>query len=334
MQPGPYIVYGCAPSYYTRMVEAALRYMGVPHDVRAKSPDVRDRLDARAGTHLIPVVETPEDWVIHDSTAIVQLLDARFPDRFVIPRSPKQRLACRLIDDLLDEWFVRAALHLRWIDDTDAHACALKISRDLARGEPPEPAADFIMTWGRKAMRAMDAGDSHQEALRAEFARFLTLCASTIGRKGGLFGARLSMADLTLLGAMKAHFAADDYARAFIAAHAPALLNWTDTAWDRRQGAEGFDGGDALPPEMPEILALLEGGYGRFLPANRAALEAGERFAVFQTADGESLSVRARPSAEAARQALAAEIAALPDADRKTVRDWLSEAGLLTLFED
>lgn len=334
MQPGTYAVYGCDPSYFTRMVEAALRYMRIPHESRPKSPDVRDRLEARAGTHLIPVVETPEGWVVHDSTHIVQLLDARFPDRFVIPRTPKQKIACRLLDDLIDEWFVRAALHLRWIDDDEAQACALKIAQDLARGEPAGPAAEFIQTWGRKAMRVMDAGAVHQDALRTEFARFLTLCESALARSGGLFGPRLSMADLTLLGAMKAHFAADDYARAFVAAHAPALLDWTEASWDRQLGDEAFGADDALPEEMDALLALFAGGYGRFLPANRAALAEGGKFAVFETADGQTLSVRARPSAEAARQALAAEIAALPGRDRQTVRDWLDDAGLLPLFED
>ena len=334
MQPGAYIVYGCDPSYFTRMVEAALRYMRVPHETRPKCPRVRDRLEARAGTHLIPVVETPEGWVVHDSTHIVQLLDARFPARHVIPRTPRQKIACRLIDDLIDEWFVRAALHLRWIDDEEAKACALKIAEDLARGEPREPAAEFIQTWGRKAMRVMDAGPEHQDGLRAEFARFLTLCAGALEPSGGFFGPRLSMADLTLLGAMKAHFAADDYARAFVAGHAPALLDWTDAAWNRTLDGEAFDPDDRLPEQMDALLALFAGGYGRFLPAHRAALDSGRKFAVFETADGQTLSVRARPSAEAARQALAAEIADLPGPERADVRGWLDEAGLLTLFED
>ena len=334
MQPGQYIVYGCDPSYFTRMVEGALRYMAIPHEARAKSPDVRGWVEARAGTHLIPVLHTPEGWMIHDSTHIIQLLDARFPDRFVIPRTPRQRIACRLLDDWIDEWFVRAALHLRWIDDEDAKACARKIVADLARGEDPEPAAEFIMHWGRKAMKVMDAGAERQAWIRAEFARFLSLSASAVGRSGGYFGARLSLADLKLLGAMKDHFAADDHARAFVAEHAPSLLDWTDRSWDRVMGEEQFDADDALPAEMDALLALFRDGFGRFLPANRAALAAGDRFVKFQTADGESQSMLARPAAEAARIALAAEIAGLASADRADVLAWLEAAGLAPLYAE
>src|SRR5690606_28122657 len=108
----------------------------------------------------------PEGWVIHDSTFITQLLDMRFPDRPVLPRSPVQRVLCRILDDWIDEWFVRAALHFRWIDDEGAKEGAQTIARDLG-GAPRDRAptaeeqvivqavADMVLPWGRKAMGVM-----------------------------------------------------------------------------------------------------------------------------------------------------------------------------------
>ncbi|AZU05111.1 glutathione S-transferase [Glycocaulis alkaliphilus] len=345
MMPGEYIVYGADPSYFTRKVEAALRYMRIPHAARPKSPDVSARLEARSGTHLIPVVETPEGWVIHDSTYIIELLQARFPAHPVIPASPVQHIACRLMDDWIDEWFTRAALHLRWIDDEDGAICARKIAMDMGGGTHERPltaqeeeqvaaTAAFIQPWGRKAMTVMGAGPEYQEDLRAEFASFLQQCAGLLGKDGGLFGQRLSMADLGLLGAMKAHFAADDYARNFVANAAPAMLDWTDRAWERRDEGEDWLAGDALPDGMSGLFTLMAGGFVPYMIANRAALKAGEKSSYFTISSGQEVRMMTRKPVEDTRLATKAAIDALPETDRGHVRELLGDHGLLAAYED
>ncbi len=344
MLPGEYLIYGCDPSYYTRMVEAAMRYMRVPHQALQKSPDVRDRLEARAGTHLMPVVETPEGWVIHDSTYITQLLDMRFPGRSVIPRSPVQRILCRALDDWIDEWFVRAALNFRWIEDAAADEAARMISHDLA-GAPKDRApnsdeqamidavAGMILPWGRKAMGVMAADADHQAAIRGEFARFIKALEAHFAQMPALFGDRLSLADLSILGAMKAHFATDSLARDFVARHAPGLLDWTDASWQRVGADETFLAGDAVPATLEPLFALMGEGYGRFLPANRKAVKAGEKWVVF-TAFDQEVRILTRKGAEQSRQALLAEIAAMSPADANAAREALSSRGLLAVYED
>jgi len=344
MLPGEYRIYGCDPSYYTRMVEAAMRYMRVPHQALQKSPDVRDRLEARAGTHLMPVVETPEGWVIHDSTYITQLLDMRFPGQSVIPRSPVQRILCRVLDDWIDEWFVRAALQLRWIDYAAAHEAAQMISHDMAgapKGRSPnaeeqamvDAVAGMVLPWGRKAMGVMAAGAEHQAAIRGEFARFIKALEAHFAQMPALFGDRLSLADLSLLGAMKAHFATDSLARDFVASHAPGLLNWTDASWDRQCGDETWLSDDAIPASLEPLFALMREGYGHFLPANRKAVQADEKWVVF-TAYDQEVRMLARKGAEQSRQALLAEIAAMTPSDGDAARQALSDRGLLTAYED
>lgn len=344
MLPGAYLIYGCDPSYYTRMVEAAMRYMRVPHKALQKSPDVRDRLEARAGTHLMPVVETPEGWVIHDSTYITQLLDMRFPGQTVIPRSPAQRILCRVLDDWIDEWFVRAALHLRWIDDGAAHEAAGMISHDLA-GAPKDRApnsdeqamidavAGMVLPWGRKAMGVMAAGAEHQDAIRGEFARFVKALEAHFAQMPALFGDRLSLADLSILGAMKAHFATDSLARDFVGRHAPGLLDWTGASWERQCGDETWLADDTIPATLEPLFTLIREGYGVFLPANRKAVEAGEKWVVF-TAYDQEVRMLTRKGAEQSRQALLAEIAAMAPTDRDAARQALLKRGLLAAYED
>lgn len=345
MMPGKYIVYGADPSYFTRKVEAAMRYMRIPHQARPKSPDVSARLEARSGTHLIPVVETPEGWVIHDSTYIIELLHARFPAHPVIPQSPVQLIACRLLDDWIDEWFTRAALHLRWIDDEEAPVCARKIAMDMGGGTHDRPltpqeeesvaaTAAFVMPWGRKAMTVMGAGPEYQDGLRAEFGEFLRQCAAILGKDGGLLGRRLSMADIGLLGAMKAHFAADDYARNFVQGAAPAMLDWTERAWQREDEGETWLADDALPEGIGGLLDLMRAGFGQYMIANRAALTAGEKSSYFTIASGQEVRMITRKPVEDTRLATKAAIDGLPEPGRSKVRELLGGHDLLRIYED
>lgn len=344
MLPGEYLIYGVDPSYFTRMVEAAARYMRIPHRALPKSPDVRERLEARSGTHLIPVMETPEGWVVHDSTFIIQLFDMRFPDRAVIPHTPAQRILCRVLDDWIDEWFTRAALHFRWVEDEGAKEGAQAIARglsgfasdrDLTADEQAsvQAVADFVLPWGRKAMGVMSAGPDHQEQLRSEFAAFLKILEAHYAAMPGLFGERLSMADLKILGAMKAHFAADSVAKAFVTKHAPGLLSWTEQAWERVDGGEVWRAGDDIPESLEPLFPLLLDGFGHFLLANRKAVEGGQKWTEFSL-NGKALRILTRPGAEASRQAILAEIAGMPTADAKRAKAALASRGLLFLYED
>lgn len=48
---GAYIVYGGELSYFTRKLEAGLIFYGIDYEIRAKTPDVRELVETRAGTN-------------------------------------------------------------------------------------------------------------------------------------------------------------------------------------------------------------------------------------------------------------------------------------------
>ena len=161
-------------------------------------------------------------------------------------------------------------------------------------------------------------------------------CASARGwwgADGGLLGQRLSMADLGLLGAMKAHFAADDYARNFVQGAAPAMLDWTERAWVRADQGETWLADDALPDGIGGLLDLMAGGFAPYMIANRAALEAGEKSSYFTIASGQEVRMITRKPVEDTRLATKAAIEALPEPGRSKVRGLLGNHGLLAVYE-
>ena len=80
-----YVLYGPDPSAFTRKLEAALVFYGAPFARVREIGEERAQLQLRAGTHQVPVLRTPENWVLADSTPIMALLDGRFPRRRLFP---------------------------------------------------------------------------------------------------------------------------------------------------------------------------------------------------------------------------------------------------------
>jgi len=61
-----YIIYGGELSYFTRKLEAAMIFYGADFEMRSKTPDMAQEIQLRSGTHQVPVLQTPENWMIGD----------------------------------------------------------------------------------------------------------------------------------------------------------------------------------------------------------------------------------------------------------------------------
>lgn len=88
-----YTVYGTRRSYFTMKLESAMSYYGVPWRHVTKGPENSQLIETRSGTHQIPVLHTPENWMINDTTPIISMMDARYPLRRLVPTGPLAMLA-------------------------------------------------------------------------------------------------------------------------------------------------------------------------------------------------------------------------------------------------
>ena len=71
MYPGKYTLIGNEMSLFTRKLEAQLRFQRIPWHYQYKTQERSADLEARSGTHFIPLLATPDKWLIHDTIAIV-----------------------------------------------------------------------------------------------------------------------------------------------------------------------------------------------------------------------------------------------------------------------
>jgi glutathione S-transferase len=96
-----YVLYGAEFSLFTRKLQAALRFHRAPFRLERKQPRNADEIEKRAGTLQVPVLRTPENWMLADTTPILDLLDARHPARRLFPEGPLGVLV-HVAEEILD----------------------------------------------------------------------------------------------------------------------------------------------------------------------------------------------------------------------------------------
>lgn len=90
-------------SHYVEKVRLILDYKGLAYRKIEVTPGVGQfDLVRMSGQRQVPVLKDGSE-IIADSTAIAEYLERRYPDRPIIPDSPKQRGLCLLIEQWADE---------------------------------------------------------------------------------------------------------------------------------------------------------------------------------------------------------------------------------------
>lgn len=321
--PAGYVLHGGPWSLFTRKLEAALRLYGVPFDSAAKGILEGSDLEKRAGTHQIPVLETPEGWALADTTPILDLLDARFPSRRLVPEGP-QGVLVHVVEEILDEWIARVMVHYRWHHDENTR---FLVGELLGREVTPEEAKAFpVAQWGPRACRATGTELPHHGlAAEKEYLALVAALEAQLAETPWALGTRPTAADTILVAGLRAHTLNDPV---------PDLSAFERVSAWAEGGHDDWVGGGELQP-FPEttplgrhVLALGRDHYAPFLAANAQALAKGEKAFVIETY-GAPCSYKTREYPERSRRLLHARIRdRLSAEERGQVEAWLDAAGL------
>jgi glutathione S-transferase len=273
-----YEVYGALGSPYSLKVRAAMRAKRLVHTWTGMTAEDRARVMPNVRAQVIPVIRQPDGGWTNDSTPF--LLSIEDQGRALVPSDPALRFVCLLIEDMADEWFMKAMFHYRWTYAEDAEWCANWLIYDSlpnAGRAGIETTAAAIRA--RQISRMPLVGCTPETAPIIE-ASWQRTCRALEGMATGptrfLFGDRISLADLALYGQLKV-MSVDPTPMAWMRANTPYLYRWLDLADD----AGGLDGDwlatDKVLESDPVNALLAQAGdtYLPFLRANAAALAAG-----------------------------------------------------------
>ena len=322
-----YVVLGGPRSLFTRKLTAALDFYEADYSIVDRSPFVKDVYQERANTHQIPLLQTPEDWVLADTTPMLWMLDGRFPTRCLFPSGALGVIAA-IVEEVLDEWIARVMVHYRWHYDENAlHV----LSRGAGRKLQHSDLQDFeIYRWGPRACRATGTElPSQQRAAEDEYIGMLESLENQLAWTRYALGDRPSAVDSILLGGLRAHTLVDPI---------PDLSRFKKIlAWEKSCD-EGWDGnGDWAPfpestPFVNHILSIAETEYKPFVLGNaRALLNKKKIFDI--TTYGQRTTYLTREYPERSREMLKRfSYDVLNNSEVAVLDAWLEKTNLTELF--
>jgi glutathione S-transferase len=280
---GVYRIYGAEVSPYSVKVRSYFRYKGIPHTWLTRNTETQADYQKYARLPIVPLVVTPGDEGVQDSTPIIEDLESRHPEPGIHPPDPVAAFISALLEEFGDEWGNKWMFHLRWAREVDQVAAAGRIASSMLAGaDDAQVTAMAGKIRERMLGRVWFVGSNPQTAPQIErsFREALDLLEAHLSARPYLFGGRPAFGDFGLWAQIYEAWT-DPTAGAWIEGGAPNVLAWVQRmTWPRVEGE--FEAWPALEPSLVPLLETQVGGL--FLPwtlANAAALAEGkEEFSV------------------------------------------------------
>ena len=133
----PYRIFGSEMSPYSVKVRSYFRYKKIAHEWIVRTTANQAEFSRYARLPLVPLVVTPSEDVLQDSTPTIEALETIYPDSSIHPADPTLAFLSSLIEEYGDEWGNKIMFHFRWWHEDDQRAAArvLAHSRVISNNE-------------------------------------------------------------------------------------------------------------------------------------------------------------------------------------------------------
>ena len=275
-----YRIFGSELSPYSVKVRSYFRYKGIAHEWTPRGPANQAEFQKYARLPLVPLVVTPEDEGIQDSTPIIERLEASFAEPSIHPPDPALAFLSALLEEFGDEWGNKWMFHYRWRREADQRSAAERLAAGMlpadAGPEQRDPAARAIRERMISRVGFVGSSDLTAAQIESSFVGALDILEVHLGSRPYLFGGRPAFADFGLWGQIY-NASTDPTPGEILRKRAPAVMAWVQRMLEPKIEAE-FEPWAALGATLHPLLEQQVGAL--FLPwscANALALDAGEK---------------------------------------------------------
>jgi len=324
----PYRIFGADLSPYSVKVRSYFRYKQIPHEWVVRDMARMPEFQKYAKLPLIPLVVTPEDEGIQDSTPIIEKLEALFPEPSIHPDDLALAFLSALVEEYADEWGNKHMFHYRWTYGPDQDANADRIAR-MSLGDADDAAVAKMAVAVKERMIPrlgfVGSNAATRDRIESSYRRLLSILEEHLAGRSYLFGARPALGDFGLFAQLYECWT-DPTAGALLRQSSPRVEAWVERMLEPMPEA-GFEAREDL---LPTLRPLLEHEIaGLFLPwsaANAEALSLGEKeFSV--PLEGSAFTQATQKYHARSLKALKELYTAIPD--RSTLDPILEETGCL-----
>ncbi len=276
-----YRIWQSYASPYSYKVMSFMNYKGIPYkrmeaDLNANMSEI-PRL---VGQSIIPVILTPDEQVMQDSTPIFEHFEKQYPDKATIPDDKRLEFIMWILEEFSDEYMPRMHMHTRWGNEQNRHTISHRIARGVAFGSPSAKTSDmakFLLSRQSGFDKHLGlSGDDIRANMDQQILDFLEILEEHFKEHQFLLGFKPSMADFALFGPLKVHLFNDPQSNEIMEVNAPRTCRWLDTIsdlGDLRGCAGQTEFGDwinlnnGLPESLEKILGFVSKTYFPFAKA-------------------------------------------------------------------
>jgi glutathione S-transferase len=221
---------------------------------------------------MIPVLHTPDDELVQDTTDIIDYLEAKIGGPSIYPSGPVQRLIALLFEVYGDEWLVIPAMHYRWTYNLEF------ILEEFGRVVVPEASADEQRKVGEKisapfrgSLPFLGINEDTVAGIESAYEALLSQLNEHFASHLYLLGSRPSIGDYGLMGPLYAHNYRDPWSGDQMRRIAPNVARWIGSMNTPAPNSGRFLPDDEIPKTL---LPLLESMFAESMPALMATLDA------------------------------------------------------------
>lgn len=226
----PYVLYGAEVSYYAAKARACLVHKRLPFVERLATRAVFDtEILPRVGWPVIPVLVTPRNETVQDTSDMVDLLETRHPEPAVVPSAPVLRVLSYLLELLGDEWLKMPALHYRWTYNRDFAVT------EFGRNNDPDKSPEEQRRIGEKIaarfegwLGPLGVNESTIPAIEASYHEMLARLDQHLAVMPFLLGHQPTLGDFAFFGPLYAHQYRDPASGKELRLRAPRVCGWIE----------------------------------------------------------------------------------------------------------
>ncbi|XP_033123787.1 uncharacterized protein LOC117122331 [Anneissia japonica] len=223
---------GSELSPYTGKVRAYLRYKRIPFDPVQSSLEINEEiLTPAVGWRVIPVIVTPEQKYVQDSTEIIHYLEKLHPQPSIYPQSPCQQIVSMLLELYADEWLVLPIMHYRWSFKENMPFIKQEFGNTAFPKESPasqRELAEMAMARFSNMLPVLGVNKETKPEIERGYQELLTWLSKHFEVYPFLLGYKPCIADFAFHGMLYAHLYRDPYPGYIMKQQAPLVCSWIE----------------------------------------------------------------------------------------------------------
>ena len=198
-----YRLFGAETSAYSTKMRSYLKYKSVPFDWVPRTQETEDELKRVSRFATLPVLVTASGFAVHDTTPLIEALEADSPEPSATPSDPIIGFLACVLEEYADAWLAKTVFHYRWTRKKDQRLAAQRSIDDYYTVTPPadrKAAEDLAIETMGAQLKTMQLDGELGDVLEKSFKRFVKLLDEHLKKHLFIFGERPSIADFAIAG--------------------------------------------------------------------------------------------------------------------------------------